>query len=55
MIQKGIKTNNEFYICPVYNEAIEDSRLIISHKVKEMHGIGTPEDLDVFLQKNILI
>ena len=55
MIQKGIKTNNEFYICPVYNEAIEDSRLIISHKVKEMHGIGTPEDLDAFLQKNILI
>lgn len=55
MIEKNIKTNNEFYICPVYNEAIEDHKLIVSHKIKAMHGLGTPDDLDIFLQKNILV
>jgi beta-phosphoglucomutase-like phosphatase (HAD superfamily)/dTDP-glucose pyrophosphorylase len=54
MIEKNIKTNNEFYICPVYNQAIEDQRLIISHKVKGMHGMGTPDDLEILLQKNII-
>ena len=54
MVEKDIKTNNEFYICPVYNEAIADHRVIISHKVDGMHGLGTPDDLDAFLQKNIL-
>ena len=28
MIEKNIRTNNEFYVCPVYNEAIEDGRRI---------------------------
>lgn len=54
MIEKDIKTNNEFYICPVYNEAIGDQKLIISHKVKAMHGMGTPGDLEIFAQKNII-
>jgi beta-phosphoglucomutase-like phosphatase (HAD superfamily)/dTDP-glucose pyrophosphorylase len=55
MIEKNIKTNNEFYICPAYNEAISDHKLIVSYKVKEMHGMGTPDDLEIFLQKNILV
>lgn len=55
MMEKNIKTNNEFYICPVYNEAIGDQKLIISHKVKEMHGMGTPDDLEIFLEKNIIL
>jgi hypothetical protein len=54
MIEKDIKTNNEFYICPVYNEAIGDQKLIISHKVKAMHGMGTPNDLEAFMQKDII-
>lgn len=49
MINKKIKTNNEYYICPVYNEAIEDEKIILSEKVYEMWGIGTPEDLSIFL------
>jgi hypothetical protein len=28
MIQKNIRVNNEFYVCPVFNEAIEDGRKI---------------------------
>lgn len=50
MIQKEIKTNNEYYICPVYNEAIKDEKIIVSEKVYEMWGIGTPEDLSLFLE-----
>lgn len=52
MIAKDIKTNNEFYICPVYNEAIEDGKIVVPYFVQEMHGIGTPEDLETYLEKN---
>jgi beta-phosphoglucomutase-like phosphatase (HAD superfamily)/capsular polysaccharide biosynthesis protein/dTDP-glucose pyrophosphorylase len=53
MIEKDIKTNNEFYICPSYNEAVLDEKLISAVKVNGMQGLGTPEDLDVYLNKNI--
>lgn len=49
MISKNIRTNNEFYLCPVYNENIEMGQKIAVHMVKYMHGVGTPEDLDYFL------
>jgi dTDP-glucose pyrophosphorylase len=49
MIDKNIRTNNEFYICPVYNEAINDEKIISAHMVYEMWGLGTPEDLETFL------
>jgi NDP-sugar pyrophosphorylase family protein len=52
MIDKDIRTNNEFYICPVYNEAIADGRTVIPYFVDEMHGIGTPEDLEAYLEKD---
>lgn len=45
MIKNNIKTNNEFYVCPVYNEAIKEGKKIIVSKVKKMYGLGTPEDL----------
>jgi len=50
MINKEIKTNNEYYICPVYNEAIQDEKIIVSEMVYEMWGLGTPEDLSKFLE-----
>ena len=49
MIDRDIRTNNEFYICPVYNEAISDGHLILPFFVNEMHGVGTPEDLEEYL------
>ena len=49
MIKKNIKTNNEFYVCPVYNEAILDQSIINTVLVKEMVGLGTPEDLQKYL------
>jgi beta-phosphoglucomutase-like phosphatase (HAD superfamily)/dTDP-glucose pyrophosphorylase len=54
MIEKNIKTNNDFYVCPVYNEAIADEKIITIHKVDSMHGLGTPDDLNLFLQKGII-
>ncbi len=52
MISKNIKTNNEFYIAPVYNEAIANGNKVYPFFVDEMHGIGTPEDLEAYLDKN---
>jgi hypothetical protein len=49
MISKGIKTNNEFYICPVYNEAIGAGHRIHPYFIDKMHGVGTPEDLLEYL------
>lgn len=53
MIAKDIRTNNEFYIAPVYNEAILDDEKIIPYFVEEMHGLGTPEDMNNFIKSRI--
>jgi HAD superfamily hydrolase (TIGR01509 family) len=50
MIDKNIRVNNEFYVCPVFNEAIEDGKKIKVKRVESMWGIGTPEDLETFLK-----
>jgi len=50
MIEKNIRTNNEFYVCPVFNEAIGDDKKIKIKQIDRMWGIGTPEDLDYFLK-----
>ena len=52
MITKDIKTNNEFYIAPVYNEAIADGKRFVPFFVDEMHGIGTPEDMNEFIRSS---
>ena len=52
MIDKNIRVNNEFYVCPVYNQAIEDGKKIKIKEINKMWGLGTPEDLDTFLQFN---
>lgn len=49
MIQQDIRVNNEFYVCPVINQAINDNKKFKVSYVKEMWGIGTPEDLETFL------
>ena len=51
MISKDIRVNNEFYVCPVYNEAINDGKKIKTFNIEKMWGIGTPEDLNYFLEK----
>ena len=49
MIAKDRRVNNEFYVCPVFNEAIEDKKKIKMFDIDKMWGLGTPEDLEVFL------
>jgi beta-phosphoglucomutase-like phosphatase (HAD superfamily)/dTDP-glucose pyrophosphorylase len=49
MIAKDVRTNGEFYVCPVFNEAIEDKKKIRVKQIPRMWGIGTPEDLNYFL------
>ena len=51
MIKKNKRVNNEFYVCPVYNEAISDNKKIKSIRVQQMIGMGTPEDLRNFEKK----
>ena len=50
MIDKDIRTNNEFYVCPVYNEAIGDDKKVKVFPIEKMWGLGTPEDLNNFLE-----
>jgi dTDP-glucose pyrophosphorylase len=49
MIEKDIRVNNEFYVCPVFNEAIKDGKKINTIAVQKMWGLGTPEDLRTYL------
>lgn len=49
MISKNIRVNNEFYIAPVYNELINDGKTLFPFFVDKMHGVGTPEDLNNYL------
>ena len=51
MIEKNIRHNNEFYVCPVFNQAVEDGKKIITYDIDNMWGLGTPEDLEYFLKK----
>ena len=50
MIDKNIRTNGEFYVCPVFNEFIGDGLKIYNYPIAEMCGLGTPEDLNNFLK-----
>ena len=49
MIEKNIRHNNEFYVCPVFNQAIEDGKKIRADYCEKMWGLGIPEDLEYFL------
>lgn len=50
MIAKDIRTNGEFYTCPVYNEMIADGKKIKIFDVNKMYGLGVPADLEFFVQ-----
>jgi dTDP-glucose pyrophosphorylase len=50
MIEKNIRVNNEFYVCPVFNQAIKDNKQIRTFNANGMWGLGTPEDLNYYLE-----
>lgn len=53
MIEKNVRFNNDFYVCPVYNEMILTGKKVINWEIKQsqMHGLGTPEDLNKYLSQ----
>ncbi len=53
MINKNIQTNNEFYVCPVYNQYIEDGKHIVHYPVAEIYGLNTPEEFES--QKHLVV
>ena len=52
MILNQDTVNGEYYTCPVYNYLISKNLVIGIYDIKEqqMHGIGTPKDLDNYLK-----
>ena len=53
MIIENDRANNEFYTCPTYNYAIQDAAKIGIYNInfEQMHGIGTPDDLNLYLKR----
>lgn len=51
MIKKNIKVNGEFYVAPVYNEAIFDNKKIFPFELNKIWQVGTPEDLEDYVSK----
>ena len=52
MIIENDRVNNEFYTCPVYNYLIRQGKKVGIFNIdqSQMHGIGTPEDLNTYLK-----
>jgi dTDP-glucose pyrophosphorylase len=49
MIDKDIRTKNEFYVCQAFNEAVKDGQRISTFDIEFMWGLGTPEDLHYYI------
>ena len=52
MIKNNIRVNNEFYVCPVFNQAIKAGKQIRTFNIDKMWGLGTPEDLTRYLEEH---
>jgi len=53
MIERDIRTNNEFYIAPLYNLLIDDCKKIVTSDVDKMHVFGTPDEFH-FYKENVI-
>ncbi|WP_242456544.1 glycosyltransferase family 2 protein [Vibrio mediterranei] len=57
MIEKDIRSNNEFYVAPVYTFLAEANGMIgvfnIGEEANGMYGLGIPSDLDLFLSLEV--
>lgn len=52
MIARNLRVRGEFYLCPVYNQNIEWGEKIVVRMVKTMWGVGTPEDLNHYIDNH---
>ena len=51
LVNKDIRTKDEFYICPMYNLLVRDGYKVGIVPVQKMHVLGTPEELEFFVDK----
>jgi dTDP-glucose pyrophosphorylase len=49
MIKDNSRTNGEFYVAPVYNWAVKDGKRVGVFMVDKLYSLGTPEDLQEYL------
>lgn len=49
MMAANDRVNNEFYTCPTYNYLLKQGCAVSTFTVDSMQGIGTPEDLQTWL------
>jgi len=50
MIEENDRVNNEFYIAPVYNYLVRRGKLFVLSRPRFVHGLGTPKDVEKFLE-----
>ena len=57
MVIENDRVNGEFYTCPSYNYLIKQGKKIGIYNIesRNTHGIGTPEDLNQYLMKNLCL
>jgi RpiB/LacA/LacB family sugar-phosphate isomerase len=48
LIDEDIRTNGEFYLCPIYNLMVGDGIGVKTSRVEKMHVLGTPPELEFF-------
>lgn len=51
MIKLDIRTRGEFYVCPVYNELLKEKSKVRAFPINKLWGLGTPEDVELFLKE----
>ena len=54
MIKKDVRVNGEFYVCPVFNEALQSGKRVKTYHMNKMWGLGTPEDLEKFISRGLV-
>ena len=57
MMLKGLRTADQFFVCPVYNELILKGKNIRTYHLPDgaMQSLGTPEDLENFIRSGAVI
>jgi len=54
MIAGDLRVNGEFYVAPAYNQLLDEGHKInycnVGQVEREVHGLGTPEDLLTFIK-----
>lgn len=55
MIASNKRQNNEFYVAPVYQEAINDGKKFKVKNIAAFWSLGTPEDLNYFLSEHKVV